>query len=156
MITRKDIQTVITETQPYAKFVSAAALDQIMSLIEQEREEHKQEIQKLYQLNCICQIHGTANNGTCPECLAEQYQELVDAAVAAYKELEFRGHGFSNNSTGKKLDEAIKPFLEPQSIADELDALASDLYDSGRHLWERKLRELADRYRELHGEGRDE
>ena len=86
----------------------------------------------------------------------EQYQELVDAAVAAYKELEFRGHGFSNNSTGKKLDEAIKPFLEPQSIADELDALASDLYDSGRHLWERKLRELADRYRELHGEGRDE
>ena len=143
MITRKDIQTVITETQPYAREVF---ITEIMNLIEQEREQ--------YQLKCVCQIHGTANSGTCAECLAEQYQELVDAAVAAYKELEFRGHGFSNNSTGKKLDEAIKPFLEPQSIADELDALASDLYDSGRHLWERKLRELAKRVRKL--EGHDE
>lgn len=36
--------------------------------LEQDREQ--------YQLKCVCQIHGTANSGTCAECLAEQYQEL--------------------------------------------------------------------------------
>ena len=133
------------------------ATDAAMILIEQEREEHKQEIQKLYQLNCICQIHGTANNGTCPECLAEQYQELVDAAVLLSQVMDDRWNHVNCRHSGKKITDAqlvIKSFIKPPpSIADKLDALADKLQN--RVTEADAIKELADRYRELHGEGRD-
>ena len=113
MITRKDIQTVITETLPYAKEVF---ITKIMNLIEQER---------------------------------EQYQELVDAAVAWRNRFDDRFGEEPESEWLKEIYKATEPFLPPQSIADELDALADEYRLDN-------LKELANKYRKLHGEGRDE